>query len=249
MKHLMRLIEPSSWRGIVLRVLFFVAVLSLANILFATLIGPMLPGEPILYQITNSVFVGGPFLFFFFVAMLYQVRLQRHLSVLSRKDWLTGMNNRRTFLDLASKRNKEYKTCILLMLDADNFKQINDTYGHQAGDTCLKAIAYMLKRNLREDDVSGRIGGEEFAILLANSNADQARVIAERLIKPIPFRVGPAHLTITLSIGAVVASPDSPLEHLLSLADRALYQAKSEGRARVVFAGPDMAAPRMPIAV
>ncbi|WP_322890412.1 MULTISPECIES: GGDEF domain-containing protein [unclassified Yoonia] len=245
----MRLLEPRSRRGVVVRVLFFVAVISLANILFATLIGPLLPGKPVLYQIAKSAFVGGPLLWFFFVVMLYQVRLQRHLSLLSRKDWLTGLNNRRTFLDLASKRHKDYKSDILLMLDADNFKQINDTYGHQAGDTCLKAIAYMLKRNLREEDVSGRIGGEEFAILLANSTPDQARVIAERLIKPIPFRAGPAHLTVTLSIGAVVTSPDRPLEQLFSLADKALYQAKSEGRARVIFAGPELGTPRMPIAV
>lgn len=124
------------------------------------------------------------------------------------------------------------------MLDADHFKQINDTYGHQAGDICLKAISYTLSRNLRLGDVSGRIGGEEFAILLADTKPDHARVIGERLTKPIPFRVGPAHLTVTLSIGAVITSPQTPLEVSLSLADKALYQAKSEGRARVVFAEP-----------
>ncbi|WP_019953453.1 GGDEF domain-containing protein [Yoonia vestfoldensis] len=245
----MRLLEPRSRLGIVVRVLFFTVLLALANILFATIAGPLLPGKPLLYQIAKAVFIGAPFLWFFFVVMLYQVRLQRHLSHLSRKDWLTGLNNRRTFFDLAGKRNKEHKAGILLMLDADNFKQINDTHGHHAGDTCLKAIAYMLNRNLREEDVIGRIGGEEFAILLANSSPEQARVISERLIRPIPFRAGPAHLTVTLSIGAVVTSPDTPLEALFIHADRALYQAKSEGRARMIFAQQPMVPDQMRLAV
>jgi diguanylate cyclase (GGDEF)-like protein len=245
MEWFMRLLEPRSRRDVITRVLFFIAILAVANFLFATAFGPMLSANILVYQLVNAIVVGGPFFCFFLLVMLYQVRLQRKLSLLSRKDWLTGLNNRRAFLDVAGKRNREYRSGILLLLDADHFKQINDTYGHVAGDDCLRSIAYMLKRNLRDEDVIGRIGGEEFAILLANSSPDQARVISERLIKPIPFRAGPAHLTITLSIGAVVTSPDTPLESLFTHADRALYQAKSEGRARVVFAQPPTDTDRM----
>ena len=238
MEKLIKLLAPRNRLGVVMRVLLFTAALSLANMVFAVTIAPILPDVPFVYNIARAVFVAIPLLWLLFGVMLYQAKLQRRLSFMSRKDWLTEMNNRRTFFDLASMRSRQCKTGILLMLDADHFKQINDTYGHQAGDICLKAISYTLSRNLRLGDVSGRIGGEEFAILLADTKPDHARVIGERLTKPIPFRVGPAHLTVTLSIGAVITSPQTPLEVSLSLADKALYQAKSEGRARVVFAEP-----------
>lgn len=238
MEKVIKLLAPRNRPGVIARVLLFTAALSLANMVFAVTIAPLLPDGAIVYNVARAVFVAVPLLWLLFAVMLYQVRLQHRLSFLSCKDSLTGLNNRRTFFDLASQRNQQCKTAILLMLDADHFKQINDTYGHPAGDTCLKAIAYTLQRNLRTDDVIGRIGGEEFAILLANTTPDIARVISERLVIPIPFRAGPAHLTVTLSIGAVVTSPDTPLDVLFSLADRALYQAKSEGRARVVFAEP-----------
>ena len=238
MEKLIKLLAPRNRLGVVMRVLLFTAALSLANMAFAVTIAPILPDVPFVYNIARAVFVAMPLLWLLFGVMLYQAKLQRRLSFMSRKDWLTGMNNRRTFFDLASMRSRQCKTGILLMLDADHFKQINDTYGHQAGDICLKAISYTLSRNLRLGDVSGRIGGEEFAILLADTKPDHARVIGERLTKPIPFRVGPAHLTVTLSIGAVITSPQTPLEVSLSRADKALYQAKSEGRARVVFAEP-----------
>lgn len=238
MEKIINLLAPRNRLGLVLRVVLFTIAIGLANMVFAVTIVPRLPDVPLVYDLTRALVVGVPFLWLFFAVMLHQVRLQRRLSFLSCRDWLTGLNNRRTFFDLATLRTQQCKTGILLMLDADHFKQINDTYGHQAGDSCLKAIAYMLNRNLRTGDISGRIGGEEFAILLADTTPDHARVISERLAKPIPFRAGPAHLTVTLSIGAVVATPDTPLDVLFSLADRALYQAKSEGRARVVFAEP-----------
>ncbi len=238
MERIMQILEPRSLQGIAIRVVAFSAGIALVNVFFAWFIGPHLPDNRLVYQIANATVVGAPFLWFFFAVMMYQVRLQRRLSLLSRKDGLTGLNNRRTFLELADRRKNQVDVGILLLLDADHFKAINDTYGHQAGDTCLKSIAYMLKRNLRAQDVIGRIGGEEFAILLANTTADQAHVIAERLTHPIPFQAGPdnLHLTVTLSVGAVVTAPQTPLDALFMLADRALYQAKSEGRARVIFA-------------
>lgn len=246
----MQILEPHSGWGICGRVVMFTAFVSGANVLFAVVIGPYMPEDRILYQVVNGAVVGAPFIWFFFVVMLFQVRLQRRLSRLSRKDGLTGLNNRRTFLDLAAKRNKQFQTGILLLLDADHFKRINDTYGHQAGDNCLQSIAYMLQRNLRDEDVIGRIGGEEFAILLANASVDQAHIIAERLTRPIPFKAGPdnQHLTVTLSVGAVVTSPDRALDTLFAQADQALYRAKSEGRARVIFAETAEAVDRLKMA-
>lgn len=245
MKFLMQILEPRSASGIILRAMFFVALITLFNLAFARVAGlpPALSDWP--YFMIHAAFVGGPFVVFFFVVMMFQVRLQRQLSLSSRKDWLTGLNNRRTFLDLAERRHRQFRSGILLLLDADNFKQINDTYGHQAGDNCLKSIAYMLQRNLREGDVIGRIGGEEFAILLADTTLEQARIIGERLTRPIPFQATAdhPHLSVTLSVGAVVTTPDIPLERLFLDADRALYHAKAQGRARMIFdTGPPRAA-------
>lgn len=247
----MQILEPRSGSGIFGRGLFFVAVITLNNVLFDVFVGPLLPDHFLLYQTVHAATVGGPFVWFFLSVMLFQVRLQRRLSLLSRKDGLTGLNNRRTFLDLAARRNKEFRTCILLLLDADHFKTINDTYGHTAGDNCLKSIAYMLQRNLREEDVIGRIGGEEFAILLANVCIKQAHVIIERLTLPIPFQAGPdhQHLTVTLSVGAVVTSPEESMDKLFAIADRALYQAKAAGRARVIFGNDPAPAARYQMVV
>ena len=238
MERIMQILEPRSLPAVALRVVFFIACIAGANILFAWYIGPYLPDSRLFYQFANAAFVGTPFLWFFFVVMMYQVRLQRRLSLLSRKDGLTGLNNRRTFFELAEKRKQQAQVGILLLLDADHFKAINDRHGHQAGDNCLKSIAYMLKRNLRTQDVIGRIGGEEFAVLLANATQEQAQAIAQRLTGPIPFQAGQdgPPLSVTLSVGAVVTEPQTPLDTLFARADRALYQAKTEGRARVIFA-------------
>jgi diguanylate cyclase len=158
-------------------------------------------------------------------------------SLLSRKDGLTGLNNRRTFLELAQLRLDESPFGVVILLDADHFKRVNDVYGHAVGDVCLKEIAHRLKWNLREIDVAGRIGGEEFAVLFANATIEQARVIAGRLGQPIPFRAeGQAeHLSVTLSMGAVLIEPEISLDALLVRADQALYAAKEAGRARLVF--------------
>jgi diguanylate cyclase len=237
MEFLMQILEPRSRRGVIMRAIFFVALITCTNMGFVQIAGLPTAGASWWYFFLQALMVGGPFVVFFFIVMMFQVRLQRQLSLSSRKDWLTGLNNRRTFLDLAERRHRQFRMGILLLLDADNFKHINDTYGHQAGDNCLKSIAYMLQRNLRDGDVIGRIGGEEFAILLSNTTLDQARVIGERLTHPIPFQAGPEHphLTVTLSVGAVATSPDVPLEALFIHADRALYKAKAQGRARLIF--------------
>lgn len=236
----MNILQPRRRRGIIWRFVIFVTLITLMNLGFASFIGPAIPDNRLVYQTFHAVLVGGPFVWFFFVVMMYQVRLQKRLARLSREDGLTGLNNRRTFLDIAARRNRQVRTAILMLLDADHFKQINDTYGHLAGDNCLRSIAYMLKRNLREQDVIGRIGGEEFAILLTDASVEHAHLIAKRLTGPIPFQAGPdhRHLTVTLSVGAVVTSPDTPLDTFFLDADRALYQAKTEGRARVIFAPP-----------
>lgn len=196
------------------------------------------------YYALASLSVGGPWVVLFYGVNTYQVGLQKRLSRLSRKDGLTGLNNRRTFFDLTQRSEIRSAGGVVLMMDADNFKSINDTHGHAAGDECLKAIAYRISRNLRETDVGGRLGGEEFAVFLGGANLAQARIIAERLLQPIPYSRPDYedNFTVTLSIGGVSATNQETIDTLLNRADDALYQAKQNGKSQLVMWAPDQTA-------
>ena len=234
MDSLMRWLAPKGVVGFLLRLVVLVNLVAVLNIVFGLIYDQHGLHEPF-YYLAHAAFVGGPLIAFFLAVTMFQIRLQRKLWRLSRKDGLTNLNNRQTFFDQADKRRKQGEHGVLLMLDADRFKDINDRYGHQAGDDCLKVIAYMLRRNLRDGDVAGRIGGEEFAIYLQNTTVQQARSIGHRLTLPIPFdsRDG-VHLSITLSIGAVASYPKATLDDMFIAADKALYHAKENGRAQIV---------------
>ncbi|WP_234417023.1 GGDEF domain-containing protein [Loktanella sp. Alg231-35] len=188
------------------------------------------------YHILHAMFVSGPLVTFFLAVTYFQIQLQKKLWRLSREDGLTGLNNRRSFFDQTAIARAAKKEGVLMMLDADRFKAINDTYGHQAGDECLKTIAYTIKRNVRQADVVGRIGGEEFAIYLHDTSIRQARAIGERLVKPISFRTHATEpLSVTLSIGVATTCAECSIDDIFGYADHALYQAKQAGRARMVI--------------
>lgn len=244
MNRLFRILAPTSLKNALALITFLTSLIAVANLAFAYAVDGSFQ-RAIGYYIAQAVFVGGPFVVFVTVVTRYQLKLQKHLSLLSRKDGLTGLNNRRTFLELAQKRLEESAQGVLLVLDADHFKRVNDVYGHAAGDTCITEIAHRLKWNLREHDVAGRIGGEEFAVLLANATIEQARVIAGRLGQPISFcaNTEATHQSITLSMGAVMIDPDMSLDAHLIRADDALYAAKDAGRARLVIWTEDFEAP------
>ena len=234
---IMRILEPRSLSAIGVRFVVFVSLVIVVNTAFMHAYGLSHLVTP-LYYLLHGIFVGGPFILFVLLVIVFQIRLQRKLSFLSRKDGLTGLNNRRTFFENADLRRKECKGGVLLLIDADNFKRINDTYGHQAGDICLKRIAKTLQHNVRHDDIIGRVGGEEFAIFLLNTSVEQARAVGERLTKPITFQSSKTSqardLRITLSVGAAINYADQPLDSLFVRADQALYKAKADGRARLV---------------
>jgi diguanylate cyclase (GGDEF)-like protein len=126
----------------------------------------------------------------------------------------------------------------LLYLDIDHFKQVNDNFGHVAGDLTLQVLADVMRGGLRPGDDLARIGGEEFAILLPETGAGAARAVAERVrseVERMVVETGEGRLSVTISIGgAVSAACDTPAS-LLKRADGALYQAKQQGRNRVVF--------------
>lgn len=169
-------------------------------------------------------------------------KLERELEQQARKDMLTGLNNRRHFFELAEqefKRSRRHeKSFSLLMLDLDNFKSVNDTYGHHVGDAVLKKLGEVATHTLREIDIVGRLGGEEFACLLPESNAGQALEVAERLrqeVEKTAVRLDDgSFLRVTVSIGlAGLQATDTDVDAILKRADTALYRAKRAGRNQV----------------
>jgi len=156
-------------------------------------------------------------------------------------DELSGLANRRSFFETASARLASARhggeALSLLMVDIDHFKAVNDTAGHPAGDDVIREIADRLRTSARAQDIVGRYGGEEFSLLVAASSAT-ARAVAERIRvavadRPVPTRSGPIDITISVGITELTAS-DQSIDELLTRADAALYQAKAEGRNRVV---------------
>ncbi len=233
---LFRFLAVKGWKDGTCKIVIILAIIMSTQMAFTNAFLGYLP-ERILYYALCALVVGGPWVALFFWISSYQVALQKKLSRLSRKDGLTGMNNRRTFFELTQRAAIRASGGVVLMIDADNFKSINDTHGHATGDECLKAIAYRITRNLRETDVGGRLEGEEFAVYLGGVNLAQARIIAERLLTPIPYS-RPDHedtLTVTLSIGGVVATAQDHIDDLLNHADHALYEAKQSGKARLAM--------------
>jgi len=178
---------------------------------------------------------------------LERSQLIAQLNQSSNTDFLTGLPNRRCFVDTASKvlarAAAEGRPVSLVLLDLDRFKSINDRHGHDAGDRALVAVAEVLKAVTRAGDLAARMGGEEFVVLLEGCGDGQALQFAERLREQLSrMRVslaGGGVLQLTASLGvAVQQAPDGPLDGLLRLADAAMYQAKSQGRDRAVLAPP-----------
>ena len=167
-----------------------------------------------------------------------ELELERQAHI----DYLTGINNRRHFMTLANnelKRDKRHQHDLsLLMFDVDHFKAINDQYGHQAGDLVLQKLVIECREHLRTEDIFGRIGGEEFAVLLPETRIEAAIEIAERLrmITANTFQVleNGKSPHVTISVGVTSCSCiDDDIDLLLSQADKALYNAKNSGRDKV----------------
>ncbi|MGB6159109.1 MAG: GGDEF domain-containing protein [Acidobacteriaceae bacterium] len=163
---------------------------------------------------------------------------QEKLRYQASHDVLTGLSNRGALLDLLraeiERTVRTHSSMGLLMLDVDHFKPINDTYGHLVGDAVLKEIAHRIAQSIRSYDVAGRYGGEEFLVILPSCDREQTAKGAERIraaISSLPFLIAGSEISLTVSIGATVAPDAAQAEtELLSLADLALYQAKSAGR-------------------
>jgi diguanylate cyclase (GGDEF)-like protein len=176
-------------------------------------------------------------------ALWRQRALLQHIARMAETDSLTGMLNRRHVLELGQRMvqrcRRDDKPCAMLMLDVDHFKEINDKYGHIAGDRALRAIASALHACLRPGDQIGRYGGEEFAVILPGADAREAGVIAERLrtaVETLPADWAQGAPRLTVSGGIAIATNEiDDFTQLLSHADRALYRAKDAGRNRMEY--------------
>lgn len=162
------------------------------------------------------------------------------LKAKATHDQMTGLLNREAFFEKSKQARRKCDSGALLLIDADHFKNINDSFGHLVGDEALKLISNALRASIREHDLVGRVGGEEFCVFLPATNRDEAAVIAERIRKEVAQLVfhpveNRLH-RLSVSIGAVVSDGKQPTSQVMRLADRCLYEAKELGRNRVVFA-------------
>lgn len=177
-----------------------------------------------------------------------QARTRAALYRLASTDDLTGCLNRRHFLEVLGREfaraRRHEQPFSVMVLDLDFFKRINDGYGHAVGDQALNAFVAASRSCLRQADVLARLGGEEFAILLPDTGAEQSRPLAERLRQAvaevrIPTPLGEVHFTVSIGVAEYTPTAADP-DTLLLWADRAVYQAKAAGRNRVVIHGSSL---------
>ncbi len=169
--------------------------------------------------------------------MLYYIRLAEESAV---KDYLTGLYNRRFLYETGTKlyenARRKQLSLVVAMLDIDYFKKINDRYGHEAGDTALKTLGGIFLKTFRSSDVLTRYGGEEFCVLLTNTDVTSAVEVMKKVCKIVEDTVIHVHnisFRMTLSVG-VNGDISSSFEEMIALADQKLYRSKHEGRNRVI---------------
>jgi diguanylate cyclase (GGDEF)-like protein len=168
---------------------------------------------------------------------------QRELLRLTRLDGLTGLYNRSTFVEVSrqelARAQRQTSNTTILLLDLDFFKHVNDTWGHPAGDAVLKNVAFIANNTVRATDLVGRLGGEEFIVLLPNTSLEAARGLAEKLRAnierhPTPWESGVIKTTISIGLASTTAAEKLDFDLLYTAADKALYLAKERGRNQVV---------------
>ncbi|MCK0095720.1 GGDEF domain-containing protein [Yoonia sp. F2084L] len=200
-------------------------------------------------MIQNGIFGGGAFLgnlmdasFTAFPMCAFALMLIGHLNFLQKRlylqatqDALTGLHNRRWFMEKTSERMGQEQA--VFIVDVDHFKDINDTFGHDVGDRCLQQIAAHLRSKIRKIDYCARIGGEEFAMVVHDANDDRIRDIAKQISEGFWFDIGDGQTRhVTTSVGVVLGLDGQSRQEALRRADQAVYRAKAQGRAGYVIA-------------
>lgn len=258
-------VVPSRPRLAVFVLLLLVLVLNLARIPLAP---TQVSGNQLVTFTDPSTAVTGivalgvaMFMNFAFVLLVRERTEQLHRSA-ARSDELTGLLNRRGFVELAMRHCRDAGPIALMILDLDHFKQVNDHFGHAAGDRVLQIFAEVLRVNLRQADIVARIGGEEFAVLLPGAAEPAARQAAERVREAFRMVIGQVRfddrpMTCSSSIGMVCGSfadtdggtPRARLDALMTQADAALYAAKAMGRNRLEVTALPAAAEQRAVAL
>jgi len=169
------------------------------------------------------------------------------LKELALTDALTGLPNRRAVEDWATRQlsgaARHGFSFWVALADLDHFKAVNDTYGHNAGDTVLMAFSKVLKSNSRHSDICGRIGGEEFLLILTHATEENVKCVIDRVrtelaAKQFKFDGNSLKVTVSFGLAGFVGTPAPEFNRLLAQADAALYSAKRQGRDRLELAGP-----------
>ncbi len=199
----------------------------------------------ILTDIFVPLVLAVPLLLYFSCKLRELAIAHRRLTVYASTDALTQVMNRAAFSTLVDaylndvRRAGEKTAGALLIIDADNFKSVNDRFGHDRGDEALVAIAQSIKSMLRAPDLVGRLGGEEFGVFLPGASADQAVTVAERIrqsVSEAEFVPAGARHRLSVSVGGAVFDAQLPFPDLFRIADQQLYTAKRDGRDRVAIA-------------
>jgi len=167
----------------------------------------------------------------------------KELERLTRLDGLTGLYNRNTFVELTRRElqraQRQSSSTTIMLLDLDHFKKVNDTWGHPAGDAVLRHVAALINGSIRSTDLAGRLGGEEFIILLPMTTVEAARKIAEKIrarleVSPAQWEKQAIPITASIGLSNTSASANRDFDSLYNEADRALYVAKHRGRNQVI---------------
>jgi diguanylate cyclase len=241
-------LSPESWGRVIVytvsgTLVCVIAALYVDSYNFVLYDGPT-KVRAILIDIFLPTLLAVPLLLFFTSKLRELAIAHRHLTIYASTDALTQVMNRSAFSTLVDAYLKDVRAAerahgALLIIDADNFKLVNDRFGHDRGDEALITIAKSIKSMLRAPDLVGRLGGEEFGVFLPGANTEQAALVAERIRETVnnaEFQPAGAPHFLSVSVGGAVFERDLPFAELFRLADQQLYAAKQNGRNRVAIA-------------
>jgi diguanylate cyclase (GGDEF)-like protein len=176
---------------------------------------------------------------------LSTIALRESLQRMALTDELTGLPNRRAFqndcIRMISQSRRLQRPFVIAILDIDHFKRINDDFGHAEGDKVLQKFSTLIKQNIRTGDIAGRIGGEEFGILLQDCNKENGTTRLQELLQTVRNNCTAGNRMVTFSAGCICSQdtkPDTTLDSMVKISDDALYKAKENGRNQVAYGNP-----------
>lgn len=256
-KAALGIFRASSWLSVIAVTVLGTAFCIAVTLFIDSFSLPMMTEEARKASIRNDVLIpvilAGPLLFLLMLKVRQLVLTQEYLQIVASTDGLTRVLNRGAFQMLVDsylekiEKLHNQRSGALLIVDVDHFKSINDEFGHDRGDHALKAIASSIASSIRDGDLVGRMGGEEFAVFLPSTSPSQAYGIAERVrsaVAAVDLTSKGLTRRVSVSIGGVNFSQPVTFAQLYSAADKSLYRVKNAGRNRVRFvnAGEQLAA-------